>query len=389
MKKKRIAVLGATGSIGRQCLQVISNHSHLFEAEVLTARNNIDTLINQAIEHKPNAVVITDTVYYKQVKEALAPYAIKVFTGDESLCDIVTWSNVDVVFNALVGFSGLAPTIAALQSAKPVALANKETLVAGGNIVTEAAFASKAPIIPVDSEHSAIFQCLSGEESPIEKLILTASGGAFFRTPLEEFPFICKEQALKHPNWNMGEKVTIDSATMMNKGLEVIEAHWLFGVTASKIDVVIHPQSIIHSMVQFEDGSVKAQLSHPDMRIPIQFALSFPERLTLDTPRLHFSQLRHLDFFAPDTVKFPCLALAYHALAQGGNMPCALNAANEIAVNAFLHNRLAFNHIPNVIEKTMATIDFISHPTLTDIYHTNAQSRVVAQNLLTNSYTWI
>jgi len=382
MNKKRIAVLGATGSIGRQCLQVISNHPDRFEVEVITARNNIDLLIKQAIQHQPNTVVITEPAHYTQVKEALAPYPIKVYTGDQSLCDVVAWDTIDVVFNALVGFSGLAPTLAAIQAGKAVALANKETLVAAGSLVMEAAYKANTPVIPVDSEHSAIFQCLFGECSAIEKLILTASGGPFFHTQAQDFPFISKEQALNHPNWNMGHKVTIDSATLMNKGLEVIEAHWLFGLPASQIDVVIHPQSVIHSMVQFKDGSVKAQLSHPDMRIPIQYALSFPERLMLDTPRLDFAQLGRLDFHPPDVHKFPSLSLAYSALEQGGNMPCSLNAANEIAIHSFLEDRISFDQIPKIIEKTMQTICFIAKPTLTDIHQTNSEARLVAQNLL-------
>jgi len=383
MNKKRIAVLGATGSIGRQCLEVILNHPDRFEAEVITAGSNADLLIKQAIAHQPNMVVISEASQYNIVKEALAPFPIKVFAGEESLCDVVELDNIDVVFNALVGFSGLAPTLSALRAGKPVALANKETLVAGGELVTEAAIHAHAPIIPVDSEHSAIFQCLLGEHSPIKKIILTASGGPFWHTPADEFPSIRKDVALKHPNWNMGKKVTIDSATMMNKGLEVIEAHWLFGASSSKIDVIIHPQSIIHSMVQFEDGSIKAQMSHPDMRIPIQFALSFPQRLPLDLPQVRFEQLRHLDFYPPDFQKFPCLELAYSALKQNGNMPCALNAANEVAVQAYLNDRIAFHRIPHIIEKTMQSVNFIRQPMLTDIYSTDTFARNVAQNLLT------
>ncbi|MCL2727729.1 MAG: 1-deoxy-D-xylulose-5-phosphate reductoisomerase [Bacteroidales bacterium] len=382
MNKKRIAVLGATGSIGRQCLEVISNHPQRFEIEVITARSNTDMLIEQAIKYQPNIVIISEASYYNQVKEALAPYPIKVFAGEESLCDMVAFENIDIVFNALVGFSGLAPTLSALRAGKPVALANKETLVAGGDLVMKAALHNHAPIIPVDSEHSAIFQCLLGERSPIKKIVLTASGGPFWHTSADELPFIRKEQALKHPNWNMGEKVTIDSATMMNKGLEVIEAHWLFGVSPSIIDVIIHPQSIIHSMVQFEDGSVKAQMSHPDMRIPIQFALSFPQRFPLDLPEVRFEQLKHLDFYPPDFERFPCLTLAYSALKQGGNMPCALNAANEVAVSAFLNDSISFHQVPVVIEKTIQAISFISQPTLSDIHLTNNQARIVAQNLL-------
>ena len=383
MNKRRIAVLGATGSIGRQCLEVISHHPDRFETEVLTARNNIELLIEQAIKYQPNAVVIADPIHYPRVKEALSSFPIKVFVGEESLCQVVSWESVDLVLNALVGFSGLAPTLAALRSHKPVALANKESLVAGGHLVMEAALENQTPIIPVDSEHAAIFQCLLGEEGPLEKLILTASGGPFFRTPAKELPFVRKEQALNHPNWNMGEKVTIDSATMMNKGLEVIEAHWLFTTPPSQIEVLIHPQSIIHSMVQFCDGSVKAQLSHPDMRIPIQFALGFPHRLPLNTTRLSFAKLGHLDFYPVEMGKFPCLSLAYNALERGGNTPCILNAANEIAVEAFLSDRISFYQIPAIIEKTMQTVDFISHPAFIDIQHTNAESRRVAQNLLT------
>ena len=382
MSKKRIAVLGATGSIGRQCVEVISRHPELFEAEVLTAHHSTDTLIAQAIEQRPNAVVIAEDAHYKRVKEALAPYPIKVFSGYDSLCDVVGWDTVDVVFNALVGFSGLTPTLAAIQSGKPVALANKETLVAGGGLVMEAAHAAHTPIIPVDSEHSAIFQCVCGERSPIEKVVLTASGGPFLHTPQAEFPFVRREQALTHPNWNMGKKVSIDSATMMNKGLEVIEAFWLFNLLPSQIDVVIHPQSIIHSMVQFADGSVKAQLSHPDMRIPIQFALSFPHRLPLDTPRLSFAESGRFDFYPPDMQKFPCLALAYSALEQGGNIPCALNAANEVAVHAFLDNGISFDQIPRIIEKTVQSIRFIDKPTPTDIVETDREAHQMAQNLL-------
>jgi len=362
MDKKRIAILGSTGSIGRQCLEVISKHPDHFEAEILTALDNSDALIQQALKIQPNAVVIADPAHYSKVNRALSPHSIKVFSGEESLCEVVSWESVNLVLNALVGFSGLAPTLAAIKAGKSVALANKESLVAGGHLVMNAAIAGNIPIIPVDSEHSAIFQCLCGEKSPIEKLILTASGGPFFRTPAHELPYIRKEQALNHPNWTMGEKVTIDSATMMNKGLEVIEAHRLFGLPTSKIDVLVHPQSIIHSMVQFEDGAVKAQMSHPDMRIPIQYALSFPRRLPLDTPRLQFEALRHLDFFPLEPEKFPSLALAYYALEQGGNMPCALNAANEIAVKAFLEERIPFHHIPQVIEKTLHTHPLLPPP---------------------------
>ena len=361
---------------------MISNHPNRFTAEVLTAQSNYEKLIHLAIKFQPNAVVIADCVYYQKVTEALAPYSIKVFCGEESLCEVVRWKNVDLILNALVGFSGLSPTLSALSSGKPVALANKESLVAGGSLVMEAALLHNAPIFPVDSEHSAIFQCLAAQEGQIEKLILTASGGPFFRTPENELPFIQKEQALNHPSWKMGKKVTIDSATMMNKGLEVIEAHWLFGVPASKIDIIIHPQSIIHSMVQFVDGSVKAQMSHPDMRIPILYALSFPERLHLDTPRIQFDLLGNLAFFPLDTRRFPSISLAYTALEKGGNMPCFLNAANEVAVHAFLNDRLSFHHIPDLIEKSMLAASYIPYPTLADIVETNSQARLLAQNLL-------
>ena len=383
MSKKRIAILGSTGSIGRQCLEVIANHSDRFDAKILTARDNPETLINQAIKYHPSAVVIANPDHYRRVSEALTPRSIKVFGGNESLCDVVSFENIDLVLNALVGFSGLAPTLTALKSRKPVAIANKESLVAGGCLVTEAASAHKTPIIPVDSEHSAIFQCLMGETSSIEKLILTASGGPFFNTPAQDLPNIRKEQALNHPSWVMGKKVTIDSATMMNKGLEVIEAHHLFGVPSSKIEIIIHPQSIVHSMVQFEDGSVKAHLSHPDMRIPIQYALTFPHRLPHHVSRLSFEALGHLDFYPLELEKFPSLVLAIHALEQGGNMPCALSAANEIAVTAFLDERISFHHIPKVIEQTIQSIFFIPKPSLSDIIATDSQSRYLAQNLLT------
>ncbi|MCL2501542.1 MAG: 1-deoxy-D-xylulose-5-phosphate reductoisomerase [Bacteroidales bacterium] len=384
MNKKRIAVLGATGSIGCQCLEVIGRHPQKFEAEVLTAHNNADLLIEQAILHQPNAVVITDSQSYLKVKQALANQPIKVYGGSDSLCELLSWSTIDLVFNALVGFAGLEPTLVSLNARKPVALANKESLVAGGALVMEAAFASNTPIIPVDSEHSAIFQCLMGEQAQIEKLILTASGGPFLHTPAQELPFVRKEQVMLHPVWSMGEKVTTDSATMMNKGLEVIEAHWLFGVAASRIEVLVHPQSLIHSMVQFLDGSIKAQISHPDMRIPIQFALGFPQRLTLDTPRLDFSPRKQLEFFAPDTGKFPCLSLAYHVLEQGGNMPCALNAANEVAVAAFLREKIPFYRIPSIIEQTIQKINQIQTPSLAEIQSTDLEARYVAQNLLHN-----
>jgi 1-deoxy-D-xylulose-5-phosphate reductoisomerase len=375
MKKKRISILGSTGSIGTQALEVIRLHPDLFEVEVLTANSNADLLVKQAIEFHPNAVVIADEGKYKEIAEALTPYFIKVYAGENALAEVAAWSTADMVLSALVGFAGLRPALAALHAGKAMALANKETLVAAGSLVTKAALEKKAPVIPVDSEHSAIFQCLVGESGEIARLYLTASGGPFLHTATEDFAKITKAQALKHPNWTMGAKVTIDSATMMNKGLEVIEAYWLFGIAAEKIKVVVHPQSIVHSMVQFMDGSVKAQLGLPDMKLPIQYALSFPQRLHLPDAGLDFSNPLNLEFFSPDFNKFRCLALAYGALQRGGNIPCAMNAANEMAVAAFLEDKLAFAHIPDVVEKTMCAIPFIADPGYEDLIltHTEAQ----------------
>ena len=375
MKKKRISILGSTGSIGVQALDVIKLHPDLFEVEALTANNNADLLIQQALEFHPNVVVIANEEKYKAVHEALTPHFIKVYAGEEALAEVAAWDTADMVLSALVGFAGLRPALAALNKGKAMALANKETLVAAGSLVAKTAMEKKAPIIPVDSEHSAIFQCLVGEPNEIAKLYLTASGGPFLHTAPEDFAKITKAQALKHPNWTMGAKVTIDSATMMNKGLEVIEAYWLFGIAAEKIKVVVHPQSIVHSMVRFIDGSVKAQLGLPDMKLPIQYALSFPQRLSLSDAGLDFSNPLHLEFFSPDTGKFRCLALAYEALQRGGNIPCAMNAANEVAVAAFLEDKLAFAHIPDVVEKTMSAAPFIADPSYEDliITHTEAQ----------------
>ena len=382
MPPKHLALLGATGSIGQQCLQIAATHPDKIQIDLLSAHNNVALLVEQAIQFQPNVVVLTNPEHRDFVAAKLAAHPIKVYAGQDSLCEALSWSEVDMVVNALVGFSGLLPSLAALKARKALALANKESLVVGGALVMEAARLANSPILPVDSEHSAIFQCLLGEHSPIEKLILTASGGPFLHSNSEQIARVGKADALKHPNWNMGAKVSIDSASMMNKGLEVIEAHWLFGVPATQIEVLVHPQSIIHSMVQFEDGSIKAQLSQPDMRLPIQFALSFPQRWSLDTARADFPNLHQLQFLAPDLQKFPCLALAYEALARGGNVPCALNAANEVAVAAFLQDALPFHRIPVVIEKTLTKIDYSAQPSLSIIQDTDTQARGLAQNLL-------
>ena len=382
MPPKNLALLGATGSIGQQCLQIAAAYPHRIQIALLSAHNNVELLVKQAIQFQPNVVVVTKPQHRDFVASELAAYPIKVYAGEDSLCEALAWSEVDLVVNALVGFAGLLPSLAALRAQKALALANKESLVAGGALLIEAARLGSCPVLPIDSEHSAIFQCLLGEHSPIEKLILTASGGPFLDTPAERFPHITPADALRHPNWKMGAKVSVDSAGMMNKGLEVIEAHWLFGVPAAQIEVLVHPQSIIHSMVQFEDGSLKAQLSQPDMRIPIQFALSFPHRWALDTARTDFPALHQLQFQAPDPQKFPCLALAYEALARGGNAPCALNAANEVAVAAFLQNALPFHRIPVVIEKTLQKIDHCTQASLAVIQETDTQARCLAQNLL-------
>ncbi len=380
--KRRIAILGSTGSIGTQALDVISRHPDLFQVEMLSAGSNAELLIAQARQFNPNAVVICNKDKYAQVKTALDPLDIKVFAGVESAGELSGGSNVDIVLAAMVGFSGLAPTISAIKKGKVIALANKETLVAAGSIVTRLAKENGSPILPVDSEHSAIFQCLQGERAQIEKLLLTASGGPFFNLPAEKFNDITVEQALNHPNWKMGSKVTIDSASMMNKGLEIMEAAWLFNIPVEKIEVVVHPQSIIHSMVQFSDGSIKAQIGHPDMRVPIQYALSYPYRIDLDTRRLSFADLGQLTFFAPDLEKFPCLRIAYHAFKKGGNIPCAMNAANEVAVASFLKGEIKFTQIPVVIEKTLEKCNFVASPSVEDIFATDKESKVRAEELL-------
>lgn len=378
--KKRIAILGSTGSIGTQSLEVILCYPESFEVEVLTANNNSELLISQARKFNPNAVIIANEEKYLEVKNALSDLPIKVFAGNKSISEIVESENVDIVIAAMVGFSGLMPVINALENNKKVALANKETLVVAGSLIKKISENKAISIIPVDSEHSAIFQCLVGEnEKAVEKLILTASGGPFRTKKIEELEQVTLKEALTHPNWTMGAKVTVDSATMMNKGLEVIEAHWLFNVPTNKIEVVVHPQSIIHSMVQFTDGSIKAQLGLPDMRTPIQYALTYPNRFENKLDRIDFTKLNQLTFETPDTKKFPCLNLAYSALNKGGNMPCIMNAANEIAVQKFLNEKIKFNSIPQLIEETMQKTTFIKNPSLNDLITTDSEAREIAK----------
>lgn len=381
--KKQIAILGSTGSIGTQALQVIEEHPDKYEAYVLTANNRVDELIAQARRFMPEVVVIANEAKYAILKEALADLPIKVYAGEEAICQIVQEKLIDIVLTAMVGYAGLRPTIHAIRARKTIALANKETLVVAGDLINDLARVNGTPILPVDSEHSAVFQCLAGEAgNPIEKVILTASGGPFRTFSYEQLKTVTKEQALRHPNWDMGAKITIDSASMMNKGFEVIEAKWLFGVQPEQIEVVVHPQSVIHSMVQFEDGAVKAQLGMPDMRLPIQYAFSYPDRLHASFPRLDFAQCTQLTFEQPDTERFRNLALAYEALHRGGNMPCIVNAANEICVAAFLHDRISFLGMSRVIEKTMERVAFIQKPTYEDYVATDAEARCVAESLI-------
>lgn len=380
---KRVAILGSTGSIGTQALEVIAANSHLFEVEVLTAHSNADLLIQQALVFKPNAVVITDEAKYRIVKDALANQDIKVFAGEAALAQVVTFDTIDIVLTALVGYVGLLPTIAAIKAGKPIALANKETLVVAGDLITQLATQYRTPILPVDSEHSAIFQCLVGEfHNPIEKICLTASGGPFRGKRKEELVNITKVQALKHPNWVMGAKITIDSATLMNKGLEVIEAKWLFDLKPEQIDVIVHPQSIIHSIVQFEDGSMKAQMGLPDMKLPIQYALAYPQRIKSDFPRFNFMDYANLTFEQPDREVFRCLDLAYQALHKCGNAACVLNAANELAVAAFLEDKIDFLQIPELIEHTMAKAHFVAQPSLEDLIASDTEARRIAQEFI-------
>jgi len=379
---KHIAILGSTGSIGTQTLDVIRSHSDKLVAEVLTAHSNADLLIQQAAEFKPNTVVIGDENKYQQVKDALFDLDIKVFAGADALSQVVQMGTIDTVVTAMVGYAGLKPTIAAIKAKKHIALANKETLVVAGDLITKLIKENNVFLTPIDSEHSAIFQCLAGEPQAIEKVILTASGGPFRTKSIEELKSVTKVQALKHPNWDMGAKITIDSATMMNKGLEVIEAKWLFGVKADQIQVVVHPQSIIHSMIQFNDGSIKAQMGLPDMKLPIQYALSFPDRWPSDFERFDFTKYPSLTFEEPNFQKFPCLTLAYEALKQGGNMPAIINAANEIAVDSFLKDKIGFLDIAKMVEKAMNGIAFVKQPTYNDYVTSDVETRKYVQSII-------
>ncbi len=381
--KKQIAILGSTGSIGTQALEVIQANPDSYEVYLLSANNRVEDLINQARLFKPEVAIIANKAKYSQLKEALTDLPTRVYAGEEALCQIVSEPPIDMVLAAMVGYAGLKPTINAIRARKTIALANKETLVVAGELINELARLSGTSILPVDSEHSAIFQCLSGENgNPIEKVILTASGGPFRTYTKEQLQNVTKAEALKHPNWAMGAKITIDSATMMNKGFEVIEAKWLFGVRPDQIEVVIHPQSIIHSMVQFEDGAVKAQLGMPDMRLPIQYAFSYPNRLPARFPRLDFRACTSLTFEQPDAHRFPNLALAYQALHLGGNMPCIINAANEVVVAAFLRDEISFPSMSDVIEKTMSRVSFLPKPSYEDYVDTDREARRVAKELI-------
>lgn len=378
---KKIAILGSTGSIGTQALQVIEEHSDLYETYVLTANRSAGKLIEQARRFKPETVVIADETFYESVRDALADLPIKVYAGANALCEVVQDRNVDIVLASMVGFAGLMPTISAIKAGKAIALANKETLVVAGELINGLANEHKVPILPVDSEHSAIFQCLE-PGNRIEKILLTASGGPFRKCSLEEIAKVTKDQALAHPTWKMGSKITIDSATMMNKGFEVIEAKWLFGVAPEQIQVVVHPQSVIHSMVQFEDGAVKAQLGMPDMRLPIQYAFSYPKRLRSSFDRLDFFKLGGMTFEEPDMERFRCLALAYEALKQGGNMPCIVNAANEVVNRAFLEDKISFLRMSEVIEETMKKVSFDASPDLDVYMDTDKTARAVASEMI-------
>ena len=381
-EKKKIALLGSTGSIGTQALDVIREHSDRYEAYVLTANNNADLLIRQAREFMPETVIVANESKYAQVQDALADLPIKVYAGADAICQVVQEQAIDVVLTAMVGFAGLRPTISAIEAHKTIALANKETLVVAGALITELALRHHAAIIPVDSEHSAIFQCLMGEQSPIEKIILTASGGPFRNFTQEQLQHVTKEQALKHPNWDMGAKITIDSASMMNKGFEVIEAKWLFDLTPEQIEVVVHPQSVVHSAVQFADGAVKAQLGVPDMRVPIQLAFSYPERLSSSFDRLDFCQASPLTFEKPDVTRFRNLSLAFEAMRRGGNTPCVLNAANEVVNRAFLEDRVGFLQMSDLIEDALAHIPYLESPTLEDYLQTDAETRRYTGSLI-------
>lgn len=379
--KKQIAILGSTGSIGSQALQVIEEHSDLYEVYVLTANNSVDLLISQARRFLPEAVVIANEDKYLQLKEALADLPIKVYAGENAICEIVQSKPIDIVLASMVGYAGLRPTMEAIKAGKTIALANKETLVVAGELINSLANQYKVPILPVDSEHSAIFQCLE-MNNKLEKVILTASGGPFRTFSMTQLASVTKEQALKHPNWEMGAKITIDSATMMNKGFEVIEAKWLFGVRPKQIEVVVHPQSVIHSMVQFEDGAVKAQLGVPDMRLPIQYAFSYPYRLKSSFERLDFTQMTNLTFEQPDIKRFRNLAFAYEALERKGNLACIVNAANEVVVDAFLKERISFLKMSDIIEESMSKVSFISNPTYDDYVQTDKEARKFAESII-------
>lgn len=380
---KRIAILGSTGSIGKQALDVIKQHPDQFEAYVLTAGNNAELLVEQAIEFQPNCVVIANESKYDAVSAALQNYPIKVYAGSEALCQVVENQAIDIVLTAMVGFAGLRPTVAAIKAHKTLALANKETLVVAGSIIQKLCFDNKVSILPVDSEHSAIFQCLNGEQyNRIQRILLTASGGPFRKMSKEQLEGVTPEQALKHPNWKMGAKITIDSASMMNKGFEMIEAHWLYNVAPKDIQVVVHPESVIHSAVEFEDGAVIAQLGTPDMRLPIQYAFSFPKRLLLQTERLDLFKLQSLHFEEADAERFPCLRLAYEAIEQGGNMPCILNAAGEVTNLAFRNKQIGFMDMPKFIEKAMHEALFIANPTLDDLFATDKAIRELTQSYI-------
>ena len=386
-EKKHIAILGSTGSIGTQALEVIREHKNSFEIEVLTGNGNADLLIKQAIEFQPNTVVIADKNKFNLVKEALAPHDIKVFAGIESISQVVEMENIDVVLAAIVGYAGLESTLSAINAGKQIALANKETLVVAGELITKLAKEKGVNIYPVDSEHSAIFQCLAGEsQNKIEKIYLTASGGPFRGKDAEFLSSVKKEQALKHPNWDMGAKITIDSATLMNKGLEVIEAKWLFNLKPEQIDVIVHPQSIIHSVVQFEDGSMKAQMGLPDMKLPIQYALGYPERMKSGFPRFNFLEYPALTFEKPDTKTFRNLALAYEAMNKGGNMACIMNAANEVAVNSFLKDKITFMQITNVVERCMEKSEFVLNPNYEEYVESNKQARQIAEEIIAKEF---
>lgn len=380
---KRIAILGSTGSIGTQALNVIRRHRQRYAVELLCAGSNADLLIAQALEFEPNAVVIANEALYGKVQEALASHPIKVFAGASSMVDLMEMSSIDLVLASIVGFAGLRPTLRAIECGKPIALANKETMVVAGQIVVDAAARHRVPILPVDSEHSAIFQCLMGEpHAALDKILLTASGGPFLGHSRQQLQQVSLQDALNHPNWSMGRKVTIDSATLMNKGLEVIEAKWLFGVEVDQIEVLVHPQSVVHSMVQYVDGSVKAQLGVPTMETPIQYAFSFPERIESHLPRLDFARYPQLTFCSPDTDTFRCLPLAVAAIRRGGNMPCIMNAANEVAVQRFIDGQLTFLQIADFVERAMQQAHFIANPTLDDLFRTDAEVRMSLGNIV-------